>query len=218
MNSANAKGLIHYWLNALAIVSLVNLPTVSPAYDGQGFTPRIIVIVDESGSMEGRQSWLEAALLALDQALDERNRNVFPDDIEYTLAGFTEHSRELAQQSSAAEASGAVRYLDTKGGIEDGYVAIHDVLNRHPEFDEVPTTVIMITDEDRDVTDPYISLGSLSQFLAMKDVMLHVVTRARIECTNLGAAAIAIDKNRVALKPGPGGLSICENARVHTFG
>ena len=204
-------GLAHYLVAVLTVIGLVCWPNASLADQGPRFAPQIIVIVDESGSMRGRHDWLMETLPALGQALVERNKYDLPDALEFTLAGFTLRSRELVQQASGIETARAVSYLRTEGGTEDGYVAIREVLDGHPEHGGSPTTVILVSDEDRDVTDPSISLESLSNYLAMKGVVLHVIGSARIKCPSYGAG-IALDQNGVALRTGLDGLSSCENA------
>ena len=81
--------------------------------------------------MEGGQSWLAEVLPELRAALDQRNMYDLPDDIYFTLAGFTDASRVLIGHASAVEAALSVSALRVDlGGTEDGYVAIRDALRR----------------------------------------------------------------------------------------
>lgn len=164
------------------------------------FTAQVILIVDESGSMNGRQEWLGRALPMLGKALEERNHNLSPQRVEYTLSGFTTDSRNLAHQSSISVAAGAVQDLRNDGGTEDGYVGVRDVLYRHKKFDSGPSTVILITDEDRDDTDSQLSLADLADFMNARATILHAAIPARIEC-NDGISGIAIDAEKTALTP-----------------
>ena len=157
---------------------------------------------------------------ALGEALAVSNNYDLPGAIEFTLAGFTTSSHELAQQSSHSDAASAASYLRIdKGGTEDGYVAIREVLDAHPGRDEGPITVILVTDEDRDVTDASITLESLSNYLVANGVVLHVVGYARITCQD-HLRAFALDQNGIALRAGTDGLLTCEHANadlVHEY-
>ena len=213
---SGAAGLLESWrLVAIAVVVCWYGDVIADS--GDGFSPHLILVVDESGSMRGRHSWLADALPALGQALNDRNVNSLPDQIHFTLAGFTTRSRDLAQRSSEIDAAHAVRALRTDGDTEDGYVAIRDVLNGYLTGNEYsPTSVILITDEDRDVTDRELTLASLSNQLVMNGIVVHVVTRARIVCPDQ-RAGIAIDRSRVAIVAGQDDFSTCSDARVKTF-
>jgi len=177
------------------------------------FTAQVILIVDESGSMYGRQAWLGRALPMLEKALDQRNHNLSPQRVEYTLSGFTTDSRNLAHQSSIPVATGAVQDLRTDGGIEDGYVAVRDVLYRHKNFDNGPSTVILITDEDRDDTDSQLSLADLADFMNARATIFHAAIPARIECSD-GISGIAIDVEKTALVPYVDAPHSCTEADV----
>lgn len=204
-------------LKRLALLAIICWPGAALANEGEGFSPHLFVVVDESGSMRGRQEWLSEVLPALGQALNDRNVNTLPDQVYFTLAGFTEHSRELAKRGSDIEAAGAVRALRTDGGTEDGFVAIRDVLSGYlTGSDYSPTTVILVTDEDRDVTESDLTLARLADQLAMNGIVVHAVIKARIICPDR-RAGIAVDEDRVALTAGQGDLSTCSDAETRSF-
>ena len=216
---SGAAGLLESWrLVAIAAVVCWSGNVIADSGDsGDGFSPHLILVVDESGSMRGRHSWLADALPALGQALNDRNVNSLPDQTYFTLAGFTTRSRDLAQRSSEIDAARAVRLLRTDGNTEDGYVAIRDVLSGYLTGNEYsPTTVILITDEDRDETDRELTLASLVDQLVMNGIVVHAITRARITCPDR-RAGLAIDRSRVALVSGRDDFSTCSDARVKTF-
>ncbi|MBT8091572.1 MAG: PKD domain-containing protein [Gammaproteobacteria bacterium] len=198
------------------MIAIIWWSTAVLANESDGFSPHLILVVDESGSMRGRHDWLADAIPALGQALDDRNVNSLPDQLYFTVAGFTTHSRELAQHASEIDAARVVSALRTDGGTEDGYVAIRDVLNGYLTGNEYsPTTVILITDEDRDVTDRELTLETLSNQLVMNGIVVHAVTRARIVCPDQ-RAGMAIDPSRVAMVAGQDDFSTCSDARVKT--
>ena len=70
-------GLLKSWrLVAVAAVVCWSGNVIADSGDsGDGFSPQLILVVDESGSMRGRHSWLADALPALGQALNDRNVN-----------------------------------------------------------------------------------------------------------------------------------------------
>jgi hypothetical protein len=213
---SGAAGLLESW-RLVAIVAVVCWSSNVIADSSDGFSPHLILVVDESGSMRGRHSWLADALPALGYALDARNVNSLPDQLYFTLAGFTTRGRDLAQRSSDIDAARAVSALRTNGGTEDGYVAIRDVLSGYLAGNEYsPTTVILITDEDRDVTDRELTLASLANQLVINGIVVHAVIRARIVCPDQ-RAGIAIDRSRVAVVSGQDDFSTCSDAKVQTF-
>lgn len=213
---SGVAGSIVCW-KVLAMVIVTGWPSAVLANEGDRFSPHLIVIVDESGSMRNRHAWLADALPELGRALDDRNVNTLPDRKYFTLAGFTTISRELSEHGSEIDAARAVSELRTDGGTEDGYVAIRDVLSRHLNGnDYAPTTVLLITDEDRDVTDRDLTLANLADHLIMNGIVVHAVIRARIVCPDQ-KTGIAIDQNRVAMMPDHDEISTCPDARVRTF-
>ena len=212
---SGVAGLAGNW-KPLAIVAIIWWPSVVLANESDGFSPHLILVVDESGSMRGRHGWLADAIPALGFALNDRNVNTLPDQTYFTLAGFTTNSRELAQHASEIDAARAVSTLRTDGRTEDGYVAIRDVLSRYLTGNEyAPTTVILITDEDRDVTNHDLTLASLADQLIMNGIVVHAVIRARIVCPDW-KEGIAVDQNRVAVKAGQDVISTCSDARTRT--
>jgi hypothetical protein len=214
---SGVAGLTRNWKPLAMMVAITWWPGGILANDSDGFSPHLFLIVDESGSMKGRQDWVADVLPALGHALNERNLNTLPDQIDFTLAGFTTHSRELAQHASDIEAARAVRALRTNGGTEDGYVAIHNVLSEYlAGVDYTPTTVVLITDENRDVTDRDLTLTGLADQLVTNGIVVHAVIKAQIVCPDR-QWGIAVDKDRVAVIAGRSGLSTCSNARIRTF-
>lgn len=210
-------GLARNWKSMAMMVAIIWWPGGALANESDGFSPHLFLIVDESGSMKGRQGWLAEVLPALGHALNDRNVNTLPDQIDFTLAGFTTHSRELAQHASDIEAARAVSALRTNGGTEDGYVAIRNVLSGYlAGVDYAPTTVVLITDENRDVTERGLTLTGLADQLVTNGIVVHAVIKAQIVCPDR-QLGIAVDKDRVAVVAGQSVLSTCSDARIRTF-
>ncbi len=140
----------------LAASTAMTLALAGPAH-AQSATSNIIFMMDESGSMSGEQDFLTQFVLDLDAALAVGgfgSRN-------YGLMGFAAGStnpgliREFSiggsQLGNATDLSAATTNLTTPGGTEDGYAAIDYVLKNYT----IPagnTTLVLITDEDRDDT------------------------------------------------------------------
>ena len=61
---SGVAGLAGNW-KPLAIVAIIWWPSVVLANESDGFSPHLILVVDESGSMRGRHGWLADAIPAL---------------------------------------------------------------------------------------------------------------------------------------------------------
>jgi len=131
----------------------------------------IVFIVDESGSMSGEQQFLQNFVPTLDQNLQGAGV-----DARYGLVGFGEggandlgviYNVGPAQFGTAAEFSTSVAAnLDTSGSNEDGYSAI-DVAAQGYTFDPNSSVVlVLVTDEDRDNSNPALDATTLQQQLA----------------------------------------------------
>lgn len=124
----------------------------------------IIFVVDESGSMKDAHDWLPGAIRSLDTRLFANG--IHPN--RYKLVGFggqsysPQPSREITFGWNTADAiADSISELEQAGGIEDGYAALKRSV-QGVEFREgaVPR-IIFITDEDRDIRDPTVSLNDL---------------------------------------------------------
>ncbi|WP_084863110.1 autotransporter outer membrane beta-barrel domain-containing protein [Salibaculum halophilum] len=104
---------------------------------------------------------------------------------------------------SAADFGTATSNLSLSGGTEDGFAAIDFVLNTYNIPAGESTTIILVTDEDRDNTDTSLTFGSISQDLNDAGVNLVSVVNATLEDSS-NTTAIATDGNTAYLQDGTG--------------
>jgi hypothetical protein len=147
-------------------------------------TADVLFVVDESGSMAGEHAWIAAMVTSLDAALGTAGVT----GNQYGLVGFgSVHAGGYYQQGhkhavgggdwgNAAQMSTAAGTLTASGGFEDGYQAIDYALNNYAFRAGAALNVILITDEDRDIT-PGVSLSAASILSALqaKNALLNAV-------------------------------------------
>ena len=138
----------------------------------------VVFVVDESGSMINEHEWLDDMIGFLDSALSAVN--IGPN--RYAIVGYGRASPEahiVTNFTTAANAKAAVANLVLTGGTEDGYQAIDFALNNLSFRDYAVPSVILITDEDRDIIDPSITQSllkvSLSGECAGEGILTSVV-------------------------------------------
>ena len=163
-------------------------------------TANLIFAVDESGSMAGEQTFLGNFATDIDTALGGAGFST----VNFGLTGFGSglNPGDLGRTfdvggagvllGSAADFSTATGNLRTSGGFEDGYSAIDFVLNTYPITPGTSTTVILVTDEDRDDGNSALTFGSISGDLNALGVNLISVVNANLE-DDAGTPAIATD-------------------------
>jgi hypothetical protein len=195
--------------------------------------PHVIVIVDESGSMEGKHGWIEDVLSELRVAVARDVESAADARLRLTFAGFTRHSRMIAVEATldADSARRSVRKLIARGGTEDGLAALVEVLSDLPMVAGDPTLILLITDEDRDVVDPSLSFEVLSEYLVETGTLLHLATRSHLTCRHHQSAApdsefieqpeveqaVAVDRNDMAFILREDGFAECPNARSAVY-
>jgi hypothetical protein len=199
-------------------------------------TADIIFVVDESGSMAGEHAWignmigdLEAGLIAagvgdISQG-DEANR--------YGLVGFGSIGHDLpggpsqephshlvggADFGTASDLQTAAGTLVTDGGFEDGWAAINYAMNNYTFRSDAAVNIVLITDEDRDVSTPDTYASTLS---ALGGALLNVVVNNPFGSDDttgrsvIGRFADGKDLNPefdADGNPVPGGTAAIENA------
>lgn len=128
------------------------------------------ILLDTSGSMQPWQRWLDPALKHLEARTVDRVMQLgqVPG---FGLVGFTEESGELA--TGWAEDIGAtVSSTRFRGGVEDGLVAIQNLLDSGVQS----AAVLLISDEPRSVTAD-IDVQDLAARLRDADVVVHAIVR-----------------------------------------
>ena len=128
------------------------------------------ILLDTSGSMQPWQRWLDPALKHLEARTVDRVMQLgqVPG---FGLVGFTEEAGELA--TGWAEDIGAtVSSTRFRGGVEDGLVAIQNLLDSGVQS----AAVLLISDEPRSVTAD-IDVQELAARLRDADVVVHAIVR-----------------------------------------
>ena len=168
----------------------------------------LIFAVDESGSMGGEQDFLGNFASDIDSALTGAGFST----VNFGLTGFGgggpgNLGRTLdvggGLFGDAAAFSTATDLLVTSGGFEDGYSAIDFILGTYPITTGVSTTLILVTDEDRDDGNPALTFGSISGDLNARGINLISVVDANFEDTSENPA-IASDGTTAFIQDGTG--------------
>lgn len=193
----------------------------------------MVVAIDESGSMSGEHNqFIGSYIENLDNVLNAQSVTVN----RYGLGGFgggsyqgtsaNEAGRETSSSAlyrhldlssgvdavwgDAAEFKLVTPQLDTSGGTEDGYRMIDYVLRNYQFRNNAGASILLITDEDRDVdtggtpvtsglpqgqtiydTNTANNTATMQQMLAQKHIVLHSVVNQRFTDSQ-GRTAIAI--------------------------
>lgn len=191
--------------NLAVPMTAISLALSAPAY-AQTATSNIIVMMDESGSMSGEQNFIGQFVQDLDAALaigGFGTRN-------YGLMGFAagpinpglirEFSIGGAQLGSANDFATAAAGLQTPGGTEDGYAAIDYVLSNYT-LPAGNTTLVLVTDEDRDNTSAALDYaGILAKLKAANANLVAMVNLSVLTGTNV--AAISTDGTTALIQDG----------------
>jgi hypothetical protein len=184
---------------------------------GASVTADVVIIVDESGSMNTEHAWIPGMVSTLDTALVGAgvtgNR--------YALVGFGSPSHDPAPdppyESAHKHLLGGSDWtltpsdftnpnpsLALDGGTEDGWEAIDYALNNYTFRTEAGLNFILITDEERDDTVPLTYSGVLAA-LQSKNVLLNTVVDATFK-DGTNTQALGIDGSSLAyIADGSGG-------------
>lgn len=169
----------------------------------------LIFAVDESGSMGGEQDFLGDFAADIDAALGGAGFST----VNFGLTGFGSglNPGDLGRSfdvggallGNAADFATATDDLLTSGGFEDGYSAIDFILNTYPTTAGTSTTLILVTDEDRDNGNSALTFGSISSELNARGINLISVVDASF-VDDEGNTAIATDGTTAFVQDGTG--------------
>lgn len=184
-------------------------------------TADVVVLMDESGSMSGEQSWMSTTIPQLDSGLLGEglagNR--------YGLVGFGASSstspapgfvRSIpvggSQFGTAAQYTTASSGLVVNGSFEDGYAAIN-LANSYGYRSNAARNYILVSDEDRDVTASLgLTYDNVLASLKSTGTLLNSVVDASFRCGD-GSAALGLSSGGKGYKvDGAGGFSTCSGA------
>lgn len=200
----------------------------------------VIVVVDESASMEGEHLWLPGMIQNLETQLRRKEiGSTAGVPNRYCLVGFGQrdsnvdllypHRYNLTDQDGRMQgmveqkdfaALASQLFADPRGNTEDGYLAIQHALENCPLRPEanVYLNVIFISDEDRDVLPEGagITRSSMKVFLRNvlnKGALLNVVVDNTFLCDDVSVLGVDFDK-RGYRPDGAGNYSACPNGEI----
>lgn len=175
-----------------------------------------VVIIDESGSMSGEQSWIQQVIPSLESAFQAAGFGSGTDTNRYGLVGFGKSGsgnlgRTLTangnQLFGAGDFATAASNLVTSGGFEDGYSAIDYTFNNYNFRSQAVKNFILVTDEDRDNGNNTLTSQNILNRLQNSGTLLNAVVNASFRDGN-NATALGIDsKGSAYLADGSGGFT-----------
>ncbi len=196
--------------NAMCMAGGERVTSLTPAAD-------VVVVVDESGSMDGEHQWigdfaapLEAHLASNgvgDGAVPNRYGLLAYDPVPLPINVGTTVMGDYRQFITASA------QLRLRGsGTEDGWRAVRHAITQYPLRETAARNIILVTDEDRDNTDATITYASLLAEMQASKSVLNAVVNARFKCGD-GTAALGLGQHKVGYKAdGRGGFLTCANA------
>ena len=197
-------------------------------------TADILFVVDESGSMAGEHAWIGSMVTSLETGLiagEVGNTGSGQAANRYAMVGYGNANIPPAPPGQDpykilvgggdwgddAQLATAAGTLTTYGGLEDGYEAINYALNNYTFRSDAALNIVLITDEDRDVTSADTYASTLAA-LGSKNALLNVVVDNAFGSDSggaLGRFADTKDLNPLVDgdgNPVPGGTADVENA------
>ena len=175
-----------------------------------------VVIIDESGSMGGEQSWIQQVIPNLESAFKAAGFGAGADSNNYGLVGFGgggsgNLGRTLTangnQLFGAGDFATAASQLVTSGGFEDGYSAIDYTFNNYNFRSGAVKNFIIVTDEDRDNGNNALTSQNILNRLQNSGTLLNAVVSASFQDGN-GNISLGIDSKGTAyLADGSGGFN-----------
>jgi len=198
--------------NTLRSTTILVAATFATGTSAQSIA-NLIFAVDESGSMVGEQDFLGNFAADIDTALGGAGFST----VNFGLTGYGSGiggnlgADNLGRSfdvggglfGNAADFATATDNLQLSGGFEDGYSAIDFILRTYPVTPGTSTTLILVTDEDRDNGNAALTFRSLSSELNARGINLISVVDANFE-DNTGNPAIASDGTTAFVQDGTG--------------
>ncbi len=196
--------------NTMCMAGGERVSSLAPAAD-------VVVVVDESGSMDGEHQWiadfaapLEAHLTTNgvgEGAVTNRYGLLAYDPVPLPINVGTQPMGDY-RQFITASAQLALR----GSGTEDGWRAVRHAITQYPLRETAARNIILVTDEDRDNTDSTITYASLLAEMQGAKAVLNAVVNARFKCGD-GSVALGLGQHNVGYKAdGRGGFQTCPNA------
>ena len=196
--------------NAMCMAGGERVTSLTPAAD-------VVVVVDESGSMDGEHQWIGDFAAPLEAHL--ASNGVGDGDVpnRYGLLAYDPvplpinvGTTVMGDYRQFITASAQLRLRGS--GTEDGWRAVRHAITQYPLRETAARNIILVTDEDRDNTDNTITYASLLAEMQASKSVLNAVVNARFKCGD-GTAALGLGQHKVGYKAdGRGGFLTCANA------
>ena len=164
----------------------------------------VVLVIDESKSMATEHKWISSMVQQLEASLIAQG--IGPN--RYALVGFGgqssgshfrghKHTVRGSDWFSAADMAVAASTLIVKGGIEDGYDGMNYALQNYTYRDHAILSMILITDEDRDIVDESVTynylLNTMSDQCGGRGSLTAIINGSFI--AGDGSAALGIDSD-----------------------
>uniref|UniRef100_A0A1X7UV50 Uncharacterized protein n=1 Tax=Amphimedon queenslandica TaxID=400682 RepID=A0A1X7UV50_AMPQE len=163
----------------------------------------IILLVDESGSMNDEYQWIGAMVKDLDSMLKKLNIGVAVPNL-FSVVGFgssylnNRASRVLEYNEKilvpASNVSELIKMLFISGRSEDGYAALKHALDVIPFRSGNAKQFILISDESREPIQLALNQSYLLSLFESEDVILNVAVSQSFQ-NNAGQRAFGIDSS-----------------------
>lgn len=220
---AKAKGLKRYAVSVLGGLCLAGLAATGFAAS----TTDLIVVIDESGSMDTERNFIGNYIENMDTVLEENGVSTN----QYGLVGYGGHYAVATNEEghkhtvgggdlgTAAEFSAATDGLQVDGGTEDGYEAMMFALENYTFRSNAGASLFLITDEDRDdITNATVDYNSMLAAIQDAGVVMHAMVDQRFYDTD-GNTAIAIDaQGNAYLLDEQGNITVVQGGASRTDG
>ncbi len=161
----------------------------------------IILVIDESGSMENEHEWIINMTRRLDEILQELGIGKNVTNM-FGITGFGSFNQDYTNGRvisyndmsflEANEVDKLISMLQVSGRREDGYLALKVAIESYEFRSNAVKQFILITDEERDVVDTGLNKTDILNLLS--DSQLSGVVSEAFETLD-GIPAIGIDSN-----------------------
>ncbi|WP_408901210.1 putative Ig domain-containing protein [Photobacterium piscicola] len=177
----------------------------------------VFVVVDESGSMSGEHNWLKDLVPSLEAGLVGAGVGESTAKNLYGLVGYERGSRYLVvdgeEMVESVSFSRLVVQLRLYGGTEDGYRAMKGTLDTYSLRTDSAKNLILVTDEDRDVTLSW-SYQQMLEQLKSTGTLLNAVTNSSFRCDD-GSSAMGMTAEGIGfVADGSGSYYTCSGTRA----
>jgi len=139
----------------------------------------VVIVMDESGSMSGEQSWIKGVATSLETKL-----GVLGYSPNFSVIGFGSSANVNGRTLLAGGNAAAVNLVNfvTSGGTEDGYTGLKYASLNGNFTAGAARNYILVTDEDRDVSVAANTLASTAALLSDENALLNAIINNRFSC------------------------------------